>query len=151
MEINSDSSKTNINFLKNLIPMTIMHHDVLGMIDSGSDICVANIDVLSKYSRLSTYLNNSDKYFITTAGNKQVKIDGCIILPVSIADCTVKKKCYLVKNLLTYFIFDLDFLNSHNVTINFGKKKILLILAENCNVKNMLLYHQIAKPLLLLK
>ena len=124
MEINSDSGKTNINFLKNFIPMTIMQHDVFGMIDSGSDICVANIDVLSKYSGLSKYfINNSDKCFITTAGSKHVKIDGCIILPVSIADCTVKIKFYLVKNLLTDFILGLDFLNSHNVTVNFGKNK----------------------------
>lgn len=71
IEINFDSGKTNINLLKNCIPMTIMQHDVVGMIDSGSDIYVANISVLSKYSVLSEYfINNSDVLLLSLVAKR---------------------------------------------------------------------------------
>ena len=69
-------------------------------------------------------LLKSDKDFITTAGGKRVNVEGMINVTAIVADCNVKVKFYLVKNLLTDFILGFDFLVNNDVSVDFGKRKL---------------------------
>ena len=47
-DITTNNGKT-VNFLSNYVPITIFNTKVYALLDSGSDICVANYNVMKKY------------------------------------------------------------------------------------------------------
>ena len=109
--------------LRNYTPVKINDVPTFTMIDTGADLCVANISAVNKYPALrNSKVYRSDKEYILTADGTKLPITGVIIVNVEISNQTVKCKFYLVKDLMIDFILGLDFLVENNVSLHFGSR-----------------------------
>jgi hypothetical protein len=110
--------------LRNFVPAKIglISSDVL--IDSGADICLANVNVLLKFPHVQVYPSEISHAF--TASNECMSVQGVICLHGEMCGHRVSYKFYIVPRLHTNFIIGRTFLEKYGAVIDFGKRKLHL-------------------------
>jgi hypothetical protein len=116
---------------KNFVRMTLCDSsrpqlDIFVLIDSGSDVCVADESVLVKYNISKNECFDSDRTSLTAANNGRMNVDKMICINVNVGGYVCKVKFYVVQNLHTDFILGWDWLTEHRADVSFHAKRLCI-------------------------
>jgi len=113
-----------VSLLKNYLPVVINGKEVFALVDSGADICVARSDVLDNVVKDNYVELPLDRTKVLTADMKSLEVIRKIRVRMCLNNDIVHADFYLVKSLQTDFILGLDWLQKHNVRIDFRNNRL---------------------------
>ena len=114
------------NLLDNYVNISVESISMIGLVDTGADISVANPIILSKLRKIGkrVHVEKSEKEAIVTANNEKIKITGVISVNISIGNENCKVRFYLVPDLQPHIILGIDFLKSKGAIIDFSNRTV---------------------------
>lgn len=118
------------------VALQVYNHEVLGLVDTGSDLtCISGEfwEMLRRHCDVP--LMPIKPFHIKTAvGHKSVEIRNIVLLPIALGPVMLDVGCVIVPGLVNQIILGFDWLKMNQVTISLEKEKRGLLIKNNGKV-----------------
>lgn len=120
-----------INY-KSEITVQIFEYEVIGLVDTGSDItCISEEfwrELSSNQTRKIPLMPIKTLHIRTAVGHKSAEIRNMAILPLNLGTITLDTGCLIVPGLVNHLILGFDWMNQKGVTIKLDRSEKGLII-----------------------